>query len=498
MSTFNPYNRVARYNGRTHEGGAGFKPSREEELALIVLGTFFTDSFYESSFDTAKRMYNLVQGVSMDYIEKLAVVARQDFNMRSTPAVLLGMATLVYGQPSQDIAKRVFTRGDELGDYLGAVALFSNNGKVIPSAVRFARKVLHRTLDERTALRYGGGNKKWNLPKILRLTHARQGANFTQHALMNFILKRHETGSMTDAWDSLNDAQRKLLPLVDAAVHNRDAGDVSWERSRSTGNASWNELAPKMGYMALLRNLRNFAGDATFTGMSDVLRRISDPEAVANSKQMPFRYLSAINATSNTGGFGMEKALREALDHSLANLPEFTGKTLVLVDTSGSMDSVVGGTGSETSAVDIAALFGASLSRMGDTRVVAFGTRSQVINFSPTDDVYGRYQQIVDHGLRRRLGYGTEINSALDSARVSDYDNLIILSDMQVADYMDREYRDFKGVVISVDLAPYEHGIERIGNSFFAFAGWSDAVLNLMSTLTRNKNIVDYVKNAPY
>src|SRR5690606_37108135 len=97
----------------------------------------------------------------------------------------------------------------------------------------------------------------------------------------------------------------------------------------------WEALIPSMGYMALLRNLRNFDQ----AGVSDeiagqVAARLADPQEVVRSRQFPFRFLAAHrNVPSLRWGYALEKALQ----HSLAAVPELPGRTLILVDRSGSM-----------------------------------------------------------------------------------------------------------------------------------------------------------------
>src|SRR3712207_7767035 len=60
-------------------------------------------------------------------------------------------------------------------------------------------------------------------------------------------------------------------------------------------------LAPTMGYMALLRNLRNFDE----AGMPDevaavVAARLGDPDEVARSRQLPYRFLDRKSTRLNS------------------------------------------------------------------------------------------------------------------------------------------------------------------------------------------------------
>ena len=99
---------------------------------------------------------------------------------------------------------------------------------------------------------------------------------------------------------------------------------------------AWEAVIPTMGYMALLRNLRNFLNAGVSTEVLDqIAARIADPDEVAKSKQLPFRFWSAYKETEHSNQFSL--AIERAFDASLVNVPALSGRTLILVDMSGSM-----------------------------------------------------------------------------------------------------------------------------------------------------------------
>lgn len=482
----------------THEGGIGRKSGPEEELAILTVSTFLNDSYYETGNKTAQRMKELSGKVSGDFLLRLAVVARNDFNMRTSPVAVLALYTLHHGQPPASIINKVFLRGDEIGDYLGAVSAFSNRGKVTPAAVRFGRRVLQERLTQRNALRYSGGNRKWSLAKAIRITHALQGAHGEKEALMNLVLNWHREGSLAKGWGVTDARFRNLLPVVENAVLGEDAGTVSWERTRSAG-ASWNDVVADMGYMATLRNLNNFFRDDDFEHWQAVIDQLSDRDEVLRSQQLPYRFLAAHRAIESEGRSHrwynrVADALETALEHSLDNLPKLEGSTLVVVDTSGSMTRRLSES-SEMSYVDIASLFGASLSKMQDTTVVAFSTTAEKVRFSANDTVLSRVSKIVGTDV----GWGTNLTQVDKVVNPGDYDNVVIFSDMQFSmgsGYgisVPKSILKHGGSVFAVNLASYEAQMMRSGENFYSIGGWSDATLKLISTLSGNRSLVDVV-----
>lgn len=487
---------------RTHEGGVGRKAEVREELALLALSTFLGDSFYESGNVTLDRMRSLVSNAPASFVTQLARVARQEFNMRATPAALMAFFLLEHGQPQNDaqIIKDVFFRGDEIHDFLAVVNRYSDNKNVISSAVRFGRKILQSTMTERKALRYSLFNRKWHLEKAIRLTHARAGADEYHRALFEFVLSWKGEGSLAKGWEALAEEYRVQLPLIAKAASGEDvSGEISWERSRTAG-ASWEDLVGQLGYMALIRNLNNLfinipADNAEL--WKSVVSRIGDEAEVANSRQLPFRFLSANRAIrahqSHRWYNQVSTALEQAIEYSLGSIPRLEGSTLVIVDTSGSMDHGVSAK-SQISYVDIGSLFGAAMFKAQNATVVAFGTDAEVMNMNINNTTLSNQEKLLDIQGRERRGYGTDLESVNSVVNVNDYDNLIIFSDMQVMDYRN-PFKGYSGNVFSVNLAAYETQLRRLSPKQWDFGGWSDSSVTLMSTLAQEGGLVKFVEN---
>ena len=120
---------------------------------------------------------------------------------------------------------------------------------------------------------------------------------------------------------------------------------VTWETRLSVnGNnrKTWEELidSGKVGYMALLRNLRNIL-QAEPRNIEKVWQTIEDPEAVRHSRQLTCRCLSAYGEIGDMGGSRGLDALESAVRAAVSNLPGIPGRTVIAVDKSGSMSSLL-------------------------------------------------------------------------------------------------------------------------------------------------------------
>src|SRR5690606_32214485 len=148
-------------------------------------------------------------------------------------------------------------------------------------------------------------------------------------------------------------------------VDNELATPDTWEVSLSAGadkKATFERLLREgqLGYLELLRNLRNMAQAGCDMGLvRDAILARKGARRV-----LPFRYVAAARACPQ-----MEPAIDQALSEAIAELPALPGKTIVLVDVSGSMNAPLSGK-SDMTRMDAAAAL-ASLIH-GDLRVFTF------------------------------------------------------------------------------------------------------------------------------
>lgn len=490
----------------SHEGGRAIIRTSELELALLTVSSYLEDTFYVKAEDRVTRMQELVAKVSPDFVNKLAVVSRQEFNNRTTPVALMAMQTLNKRNIPDVVINGVFVRGDEILTYLGAVKGLSRKGIVVPDAKKVGNKVLNN-LTQRKTLRYMGGGKVWSLSDAVRVVHP-TAKNEELSALFAFIVAAKREGSMTAGWNALSPAQRERLRFVEKSVTGsvEDQSATSWEKARSAG-ASWQTVVDGMGYMALLRNLRNFLQDVPANKENadfwdKVTARLRDRDEVLKSKQMPYRFLSAYRAiqagNSNSKITAIRNALTEAMEYSVESLPELEGRTLVLIDTSASMANAMSGE-SEVRYVDVAASLGIAAARRFNADIVEFASTAAVYKFDKNKSVL---ENVGDFTAKQgRVGHGTTLAYVPKVIDLRDYDNILLFSDMQMAredwggnSEVDNLLKSFEGRIFSIDLAGYKAGFELTNKpNVITIGGFSDATLKLISMST-GRGIVDYIK----
>jgi hypothetical protein len=246
---------------------------------------------------------------------------------------------------------------------------------------------------------------------------------------------------------------------------------------------AWEAVIPSMGTMALVRNLRNFDEAGVCDEVAArVAARISDPQEVRRSRQFPFRYLAAYqHAPSLRWAYPLE----QALGHSLANVPALSGRTLVLVDRSGSMFWSRLSDRSELNRADAAAIFGTALAlRAQRADLVEFGTGSDAVPFRTGESVLkilGRFGE---------LG-GTDTTEAV-RRHYDGHDRVLIVTDEQYAHNRHGAPTDQIPAHVPVytwNLAGHRagHGPSGTGNRH-TFGGLTDAAFRMVPLLEAGRN----------
>ncbi|WP_042381956.1 TROVE domain-containing protein [Streptacidiphilus melanogenes] len=433
----------------TAEGGAGFLRDAKSELFLLaVANTVGQDTFYERGGARDDRYTQLVRQLAVadpDWTAGLLGWLRRDGNMRT--ASLVGAAEFAKARldaqldgRSRQVVDSVLQRADEPGELLGYWT--SRYGRNLPKPVkRGVADAVQRLYDDRTLLKYDTASKGYRFGDILNLVHAAPAAEKPwQGELFRYALdRRHNPDEAVPPPSSRTltanrallavpvEQRRAIVTAPDGRERLAEAG-VTWEMLAGwlqgpLDAAAWEAVIPSMGFMALLRNLRNFDQ----AGVSDevaqgVAARLADGAQVARSRQFPFRFLAAFR---HAPSLRWSWALEQALGHSLANVPALPGRTLVLVDRSGSM---FGGISERTklNRADSAAIFGTAVAlRAEHADLVQFGTTHSRVALGRGESVLRVLERFGDLG-------GTDTTAAV-RAHYRDHDRVLIVTDEQYA-----------------------------------------------------------------
>ena len=365
----------------------------------------------------------------------------------------------------------------------------ATNGRALPMPVKrgIADAVL-RLYNERAALKYDGQGQTMRMGDVIDIVHPKPKAPW-QAALFKYLLdKRHNREDADDSTLPMI-AKRRALEAMPADAR-RDAlnpellaeAGATWEWASSwLGGALdakfWEAMIPSMGYMALLRNLRNFDEAAISDAVKlQVAARLADPEQVAKSRQLPLRFYSAWKAARS---MAWGTALEAALNQSVQNVPVLSGRTLVLVDTSGSMADHFSDKG-KAQRWETAALFGAALAlRAESADLVSFQSDTRIYRTHKGDSVLRTVDAIGKH-----VGGGTNTFQAI-AQHYSGQDRIVILTDEQAHPYGLDPTSTIAAPIYTFNLAGYRAGHMASARNRHTFGGLSDKAFVALSLLER-------------
>lgn len=505
-----PIRSEATASGLTFEGGAGFARDPKSEVFLGVVSDLSEDTFYEQAEERRSRLGPLIAQIAVsdpDWITRLVGWVRGKANLRSVAIFLAAEAVharLAAGATggNRQIVSAAIRRADEPAEFL---AYWRNTyGGTLPKPVkRGVSDAVQRVYSEASWLKWRGKGDRGDLDfrDVLNLVHAvprdeRQAALFEQIVAHGYGRKAEfspETLPVLSArneFAALSEDERYARVTEPGAAKALFAAGVTWEAlSGFLGRLdakAWEAVIPNLGYTALRMNLRNFVEAGVSDSVLDaVSARLADADEVARSRALPVQFLAAYR----NAPMQFHWPLEQALNHSVNRVPALPGRTLVLVDCSGSMNGRLSAKGS-LSRMDAAVAFGAALAlRAEDATLVAFGDRSTEITFRKSDSILGLSRRFENMG-------GTRSREAV-ARHYSGHDRVVNLTDEQYGSYsywsMGNERSVYAGIVpekvhtFTWNLAGYRYGSEAEGPTRHTFGGLTDIGFDLIALIEQGR-----------
>src|SRR6201987_1885775 len=420
---------------RTHEGAPARNISPELQLRRSVLACLLWESqFYEDGVEIAGRIAELVPKVAPEKVAALAIEAREQMKLRHAPLLLVREMARhkTHRAPVAETLESVIQRADELGEF---VAIYWKDGRVpLSGQVKKGLAAAFPKFDEYQLAKYDRGG-----PITVR------GGLFLCHPKPRYEAQ----GSM---WKK----------LVSGTLTTPD----TWEVALSSGadkREAWERLLreQKLGALALLRNLRNMREAGVNESL--VLPALS---LMSTARVLPFRFLAAARYAPQ-----WEEALEQAMLKSLASAEKLPGKTIVLVDVSGSMTAPLSRR-SEMQRTDAAYGLAVLLREIGE-RVAVFSFSDNLVEVPPRRGFALR--DAIDVSQRHN---STQLGNAVEMLNGNEKcDRLIVITDEQAHDRVPAP--SGKGYLINV--ASYKNGVGY--GKWMHIDGWSEAVIEYIRAL---------------
>jgi hypothetical protein len=422
----------------THEGAPAARHlSAEQQLRRTVMSCLLWEKeFYEDGKSIADRIVESAEKVPPAVLAGIAIEAREVFNLRHVPLLLLDVLSKTgAGTPIvPETVARVIQRADEMGELL--TIYWRNGRKMIPHGMQAGLQRAFSKFDEHRLAKYDRDGVV-KLRDVLRLVRPKP-ANDEQSALYKRVKDR--TLATPDTWEV----------ALSAGADKKE----TFERLLREGN---------LGYLALLRNLRNMVSAGVD---ADLVRDAIVARKNGANRVFPFRYVAAARAAPQ-----YEPYLDQALLAAIGELPRLDGKTIVMVDVSGSMSWAMSQK-SDMVRLDAAAALGAIVN--ADLRLFTFSDR--LVEVPPRRGMAG-----VDAIKRSQPRGGTALGAAIHEINGIAHDRLIVITDEQSKDPVPdpvakRAYM--------INVASNENGIGY--GRWTHIDGFSEGVLRFISEFERD------------
>lgn len=451
-------------------GGKAYKESSKLELVSILLTSFVKSQFYKDEKETIKGVQELIKNISdKKFIAKAALYARNEFGMRSISHIVAG--ELAEHARGSDWTRRFFDkivrRPDDMLEILSYY--FSSYRHYIPNAVKKGFSSALGRFDDYQIAKYRGEGKAFKMIDLVNLIRPKP-TDKNREALEGLV---KGTLRSTGTWET------KLTQAGQLAENE--------EQKEEMKEAAWRELLleKKLGYFALLRNLRNILEQAPDM-VNEACVQLVNEQYIKKSLVLPFRFMTAIEEIEKmakvAGHRAVIIALNQALEISVSNVPTFEGRTLIALDVSGSMQG---------KPAAIGALFAAVLAKSNNSAdLLTFDTSARYVAINPLDTV-ATIQKSIPFA-----GGGTDFHSIFKEIGAKPYDRIILLSDMQAWVGYDTpkisfsSYKKASGVktkVYSFDLQGYGT-LQFPEQDVFALAGFSEKIFDVMKLLEQDRN----------
>jgi hypothetical protein len=469
MSKVNPTKHVdSRMSTVRLAGGAGLHAAVQsdiQELRRITLANLlWEDCAYVDGMKLVDEIKRLIPLCKPEEVAILALECRLVQKLRHTPLFIVS-EMCKYPEHRAfvgDILPKIITRADMITDFL---AIYWKDGKrpLANQAKRGLAAAFHN-FDEYQFAKYDR-DAEIKLRDVMFLCHPKAN-NQTEQELFNKIAERNL--ATPDTWE--------------VAFSTGKDKKETWTRLINTG---------KIGGMAMLRNISNMMkANVEQKVIKDGIKNLR------GAMLLPLDYLKAARMCPE-----FERDIEDKMIDSYKKLPKLPGKTLFIVDVSGSMGSLTSG-GSAFSRLDQAcAMAMLAANQCEDYKLVATagddwsstGAHEWIKypkrGFDIAKQIYDTKKNIGGGGIFTRQC----LNWCKEQFAGDDFDRIIIFSDSQDCDRADKTPQPFAKNNYICDISAHTHGVNYKGCWTAEISGWSEHFITYIAALEGIEN--QFVEN---
>jgi len=460
---------------RTHGGAIASNVNPEEQLRRSVMACMlWEDTFYESGETIAKRICNLIKQVDPQKVANMAIDARTNQKLRHVPLLIAREMARLDSHKGlvKDLLPEIIQRADELAEFL---AIYWKDGKCPISAQ--VKKGLAKAF---------GNFNEYALAK-----YNRDGAVKLRDAMFLCHPKPADVGPAVIKHRTYKDGHAKsLLRHTDSLYHKLAEGTLktpdTWEVELSAGADKCETFTrlmeqDKLGALAFLRNLRNMEQSGVAKELVvDYAKRVN------LDRVLPFRFIAAYRAVP-----AWQNMIEEMMLRCLEKMPKLPGKTVLIVDSSGSMTQGKVSAKSDLSRLDAAGALAILVKEIAENPVIYATAGNDTACRHATMQVPARRgfelsRIFSELQLRHKIGQGgIFLKQVMDHVYQEERtaDRVIVITDEQdcqtPGSKLDPSQANaFGDSNYLINISCNENGIGY--NKFVHISGWSEAIIDFI------------------
>ena len=418
----------------THEGLAVKRISPEDQLTRLVLAhMLFEDQFYVDGKTAAEQVQTAVAQVSPGYVTALAKTARSAFKLRHVPLLLARELARIGKLKAEDLTD-IIQRPDEMGEFLSIY--WKDKKQPLSNQVKKGLGNALKKFSEYALAKNDKNSAAVTVRDVMFLTHPKPD-NPEQEALFKRIAANEMV--VPDTWET----------NLSAGADKKE----TFERLMADN---------KLGALAFIRNLRNMVQ----AGVSEMAIRLY-AMTVDTSKVLPFRYIAAARIMPQ-----FEDMLEKMMLQSLVSHKKLPGKTVLMIDVSGSMFGCKVSGKSDLDRFDAAAAL-AVLCREICEEVEIFSFSYSAVRVPPRRG-FALVEAIRDSQVHGGTAMG---NSLREIESKTTYDRVICFTDEQSSDRPTKP----NGLGYIINVAGYQNGINQ--DAWTTVTGFSEAIVDYIQII---------------
>lgn len=466
----------------SYEGGEVFEKNPVEDWLNFLMSSYLENQFYESAEDQMNRYTNLTREVAEKYgwefVAKAAFFSRQELGMRSISEFTAAILNDQKFDNKRAFFRNYFKRPDGVSEVFAAIDMLGD--KRSHALVRGAGDYLSSLKDYQLG-KYKLKGKEYNMYDLINITHA--------HSV---TIDKYKAGTLEtpDTWETA----------------------ISGSKSDEEKSQNWQRLVEenKLGYLALIRNLRNIVNSSPDAYWIEkyLVPQIENEVAIKKSLVFPYQiYCSWKNY--GIRNISIDAALDRAFRIACGNMPKMDGRTVIILDVSGSMEEKLSSNSSLT-LKEVGAVYAVAMFVNCNADFIKFGNDAKKLKLNKLDSIFNLVEKMYAND---NCGYGTDIVPAFRLMN-EKYDRIFLVSDMQIMSKNGsgwcwghentgvETYNEYCKIykchphMYSFDLANYSTQVENPNNPrIHLLTTLNDTLFKMLPYIENGNSLVDYINN---